>query len=157
MAFTWLPVSQNKTKAKASHANELKSNTDTLMVNLALTGASAFNWTQLPVSARKVEITKMQIEELRGALDYTDDYNLCRAELSSNNDTDQSANQTGDDTSDYITDNAAENTGDDVALRSGEQSAQEASQLTANETGEQAECASQRTSHNQNLSNNSPN
>lgn len=75
MAFTWTPVSAG-TIAKATHVNEVKTNTDALAAQLSIAN---YGWTKLPVSiGDKMEASQMT--ELQDALDYIDTNNICSAE-----------------------------------------------------------------------------
>lgn len=75
MAFTWTPVSAG-TITKATHVNEVKTNTDVLISNL---GAAPYSWTKLPVSIGD-KMEALQMTELQDALNYVDTNNICSAE-----------------------------------------------------------------------------
>jgi hypothetical protein len=115
MAFTWKSVEREKTPARFDQFNEIVQNSETLMTNL---GISAYQWEVMPVSAGE-HITYNQLQELRDALDYVDNWNTCYAQ--------NAADNVSDDTGDYPADNATLNTtaddphynGDDVGLNSG--------------------------------------
>lgn len=75
MAFTWTPVSAG-TLAKASHMNEVKTNTDALTTKI---GIAPYAWSEMPVSIGDKQEAS-QITELQNALDYVDTNNVCSAE-----------------------------------------------------------------------------
>lgn len=75
MAFTWTPVSAG-TKEKATHINEVKTNTDALTTKI---GIPAYTWSKVPVSIGDKQEAS-QITELQDALSYVDTNNTCSAE-----------------------------------------------------------------------------
>jgi hypothetical protein len=85
MSFSWTSVSAG-TKIIPTHFNEAKTNTDTLCANL---GISNYSWSELPVAtAGKIEYD--DLVELRNALDYVHDNNVCSSHFTTHNSTNRS-------------------------------------------------------------------
>ena len=112
MAFTWIGVSSGDI-AKASHINQVKTNTDILADNLSI---SHYSWVELPVSiGSKMKAT--QIDEAQTALDYIDTNNYCSAENIGEYSADQSNYDSGVDSGRNVTINSNVETGLDSANR----------------------------------------
>ena len=75
MSFTWTSISVG-TILRGNHWNEIKTNIDTLANNL---GIATYNWTRFPVSAGD-SVDDLDISELRSAVDYIYDNNVCIAD-----------------------------------------------------------------------------
>jgi hypothetical protein len=86
MAFTWIDVTAGVI-AKATHVNQVQTNTNTLADNLGIPHPS---WTELPVSPGD-KMKASQIAELQSSLDYIDTNNVCSAENTGEFSSDQSS------------------------------------------------------------------
>lgn len=73
MAFAWTAVAVG-TIFTAAHYNQVKTNTDTLCGNL---GIANYGWTLFPVSTGSDRFDYNDTAELRLALDYVKDNNIC--------------------------------------------------------------------------------
>jgi hypothetical protein len=82
MSFSWITVNVG-TEIKATHLNEVKTNTDVLADNL---GIAHYSWSELPVNIGD-DIEQVQIQEIQEALDYIDTNNICSTDNTNNNTT----------------------------------------------------------------------
>jgi hypothetical protein len=73
MAFAWTAVAVGSIFT-AAHYNQVKTNTDTLCSNL---GIANYGWTLFPVSTGTDRFDYNDTAELRLALDYVKDNNIC--------------------------------------------------------------------------------
>ena len=80
MSFTWSTVNKG-TDINKTQIDEMKTNIDSVRSSI---GLSPWTWTNIPVVVGN-EIKNLEIEEIRNALDVTDNQNVCSANYSTFN------------------------------------------------------------------------
>ena len=77
MAFVW----DTAITLDTEQFNELRTNVDILRANISLGG---WSWSSIPVSKGSLVLPTNPVDEVRNALDDTDNNNYCRSDYSSN-------------------------------------------------------------------------
>ena len=129
MSFSWTSITQNVTNVQEDHANEVRTNINTM---LSLIG-KPWTWVTLPVSAGD-KTNYSQFKEMRDAADHAKDWNYCWQQ-------DSSLNTAIDDAKDHGID-AAQNTsmlsGQDATVQNPHDHSVNATQYTGLHTGDDA-------------------
>jgi hypothetical protein len=84
MSFVWTSITPDLTPVEAAQANEIRNAVNLLTIKLSITG---YTWTNLPISITppKTIVQVIHMSELRAAIDYVSDNNICLADNSTYN------------------------------------------------------------------------
>ena len=118
MSFSWTPITSGVTKTLPDHLNELRANTNILASKLNIPN---YSWSKLPVSSNQI-IEYDAMIEIRNALDYIDNNNVCTTHNSTQNSTHNSSLctthnnnvETGNNSTDYSSYNSNVETGNNA-------------------------------------------